>query len=1409
MTAAETVQSKCDQLCSRGWIVTRYLGELAVGEVFNVCIKVTKMDTQHHGWAEVVKRMVPEQVYMVCGAKMLMKDGVTYLRVPGSTETTATILLPTREDNVVGVAAMFCGGISGWSRAALQLPAFPVVRLDHDGMAISTVLLNEPAEILFKEGVDQERFTLFWGEAIDLRWLQSFHDANVEVVCASPPCSAWGNHGSNGGFKDIMGTASWWQMVMIARLTQRRAFVVEASVAFAAHEDASTFDDVMRWAGYVVVWKGTLVDADKMVAAERTRYCMVYWNSADYPSAGLPFHMLNIGDRPKVPFAEAMWKNMPPEVWQATQIKPEQMAKITSRELLPIHQRRLPGSALHLRVVNPTKPLPGIPSAYHRVLDMPWPTLMKRGMYLPLVVKQGNLRLLNMWEVLKAIGLHGEMILPEPQDDATTLLAQALPPALALQVLGAVLAHRHEAFVSDDQLLRYLEAGLREFKKGWVDFDLLEQYGRNGWATLVMQGAEAERGPNGRLNSRLQGLQLQLDAMMRRNNSRHPPYLPESVRTTYEDMERDETREATEHRLFQVNHGYAGISINEDDPVQTIRQHVAEYMQVEANFLAVAKVNNKVGGMDRWIIAGEMTANLFDHALVLLDAGIPQAQWLPSELLLGDLTYYFQHGANPDVVELTGTWFFPGRCPWTRGTTSDSVGSATVRMKPGKNWMSLTRWKQTRMAPCHRPVLALRGQRAVLEMDMTRKHLLDLLRTLLGHPPRRQILSHQLCRRLPLRIQHLTRLTTAGSVACPFPMSWCQPSDQEHWSRRTWRRYCKQPTPATTNYASIQPPVASLAIYLTFQGRLMAVGQDDPRTLEQILLDEWGVPLNTTYFLLNGKVMGPEATCSCVPLGATVVAGGRLTGGTGNYGQKLRALLANKGVPDDQLDDRVKEIKKHIGDAGIRDAYSSFDPWMRLKSICPIRMIRESENKAKPKAKDIQKEPQNDELQSNDPWASALRERGSWKIDTAFFAKEDGSTPAFLDKVSHGSSGIALITEREAELLLQNQAQMSDNELAVVIIGARLQSNSRFTVVDVEIPCKCKDEARILVRAQLINLGAKRITLAGEDKKVTVGELDSAVLTCELVKAETFQREEICDGHIKYLRKQAETCFMMMRVKREAKDLLLRTITPGVYFSPKTEDGLPDPAYKVIWMPDSPLDDVVIKANSEPTAVGLVRNKGGVGIRVKTEDFIKAKQRWQPLWKPLPDTPYDLQIAKYFDLQNMPVSSSKAEVQAFLNNVKWPAIALRQTKPRSWIVGEAPGFMAVDSEASAALEDRLQKRMDQLHQEQVATTNMLREDFKNFQTQVTMQQQRQEQVNNQLQGSVAELAGSITSQLGQHMSQITAALSNQRNDLNSDIRTSQHNLNEDLMSEVRQQMASLRKRTPSPPKDGPAKQPKQ
>ena len=260
------------------------------------------------------------------------------------------------------------------------------------------------------------------------------------------------------------------------------------------------------------------------------------------------------------------------------------------------------------------------------------------------------------------------------------------------------------------------------------------------------------------------------------------------------------------------------------------------------------------------------------------------------------------------------------------------------------------------------------------------------------------------------------------------------------------------------------------------------------------------------------------------------------------------------------------------------------------------------------------------------------------------------------EKVTHGAKGIAFVNEREAELLTQSQELMSDYELAALVIGSHIQNPGRFSIKDIETPCRNKDNDRILVKAQLLNLGAKKISLQDEGSILTVDEIDAVVIACEAINEEMDEWDTFQEGPIKYLKKHipsleqgiigtwarrfflknkqtsdakgAQSCYFLMRVKRELVETVLKVVIPGMYFSPRNETGALDPDFKVIWFNDLPLQETILKANMEPQAFGVVRNKGGHGIRVKSQDFMKLKQKWQPAWKPMENAPYNLQIKK-------------------------------------------------------------------------------------------------------------------------------------------------------------------------------------
>ena len=93
---------------------------------------------------------------------------------------------------------------------------------------------------------------------------------------------------------------------------------------------------------------------------------------------------------------------------------------------------------------------------------------------------------------------------------------------------------------------------------------------------------------------------------------------------------------------------------------------------------------------------------------------------------------------------------------------------------------------------------------------------------------------------------------------------------------------------------------------------------------------------------------------------------------------------------------------------------------------------------------------------------------------------------------------------------------------------------------------------------------------------------------------------------------------------------------------------------------------------------------------------------------------------------------------------------------------------------------------------------ILKEDILNLKEVVRARQEQQDKVNQGLQQGIQNLNDTLSNQFNQHMAQITAVIPGQKNEFTAELKSSQGSLREELMGDLRQQMATMRKRTPSP-----------
>ncbi|CAE7270862.1 unnamed protein product, partial [Symbiodinium microadriaticum] len=1418
--ATATVARKLEVLCSRGFVTCYEVAQTEGADELNVAVRVKEMETSHHGTVEVVHLQLQNvmseglearqprttgetlrfdstgfsgkvqtgQVYMLVGARIKKDLGRRQCIVfPDFQECRASILLPSRTDAITTMVELFSGGMSSWAVASKFLPMEVAMRIDNDGLSVSNLILNDPEAILFSGIGDQATFNVFWGDPMDLRWLAGVHEKNIEIICASPPVYPFlaDGDGLAGGKKAL----SWWQMFLLLRLTQRRVFILETLPRAAHHEDMKLIMDILRWCGYRCVWKG-FIGASQHAAVERNRYCLIFWNTADHPAAGAFFKMVKVPSQNPMACHGSMWSNMPDEVEENLTIQGANFTKITSRDLLPQWQRRLPGSAFDIRLVDQSVPLPMVPSNYGSALDLPWYILQKKGLYLPVMpVGRYGARLISKWETLRCFGFPHRTILPGFEEDAYLVLADSLTPSQALYILVSVLGHRSEDPMGNDEMARFFLEGIQEIRDGWPSFDDVEPFDFEGWSILVPKGDQAERSIHGKLRNRLIAKKVQLDSLLFRRSQGQTLTLPEQTRVIYEDLKsEDEDEEGELYKLYHVTGGSSWITLRNTERSMEVHRQVAEFLAMPPEDMALAKMSQPTQDTENWILAGEIPVR-YDVVLVLVDTALPEAHWLPTQLHWQNLrlTWSPHHSGEPDVITLNGKIISTWPAVLTSGDFLVLRWDGHSEAENANDLDIFKKFDEDQNGGDHHPTTPATADTlpATIPFDTS----LDDTPAPMG-----------------------TREEGSSAPDRGTPDGPCE----ERGYDKEMQAALHEDIPPTICYGPTRPTTIRHAIYVEFQGQLLPCNNGDPRTLEQVVQDEWGPPPGSVYFLLQGRWIGAGTTCSRIPTGQVVRVRGKLCGGTHGAMNKLHGLLKQKGVPEELLDERVEEIKNQIGERGIKDAYASFDPWSQLKASCSTRLVKEMESRHKPKAKMVQND--DDPLQTNDPWTAALRERNQWTLEASFFKTESGAHPTAITKITHGASGVALVTEREAELLLQNQEHMSEDELAALVIGTNFQMAGRFPIQEVEIPCRNQEDRRVLIKAQMINLGKKQISLHGEDKKIKVDELDGIILAAEIIKKEVPQWEDVVDGPLKYIKKQiptlneatfaswgrkfflqgkptqdaknAESCFILLRIKRDYRDATLRVMIPGVYIAPRSADNGADPSFKVVWFADRPTSELAVLANSEPQAFGLVRSRSGYGIRVKADDYSRLKQKWQPSWQPLADTPYHLMMNMYFEVQNLPLSCSKVEVQKFLNQISWKSLAIRQVQPRILNL------------------DRIQKRMDQMHAEQKSAHAILKEDFKAFQETVQVQNSKQEAVNLKLQQGLSDITSAIASQLNQNAVMITSALQQNRQEINQDIKSAQISLKEELMGEVKDQMSHLRKRTPSPQRSGELEEPK-
>ena len=300
---------------------------------------------------------------------------------------------------------------------------------------------------------------------------------------------------------------------------------------------------------------------------------------------------------------------------------------------------------------------------------------------------------------------------------------------------------------------------------------------------------------------------------------------------------------------------------------------------------------------------------------------------------------------------------------------------------------------------------------------------------------------------------------------------------------------------------SNQPPDHGEAILFSFISGWRRVPRNPCRQIAQILKDEWGVSAQDCVILVNGRHVSHNMMTNALPRGIPVRITSRLKGGGQQHLKKLRELLCSKGVPhQEEVASRASEVVAAIGEGSLPEVFNCFDSWQALKSKCQgkMRIIKQSEMRP---ARQKRRDDEEDTLQTQDPWAEALQHR-QLRPEASFFMTTAGDNPPILQTVTRGCTGLAVVDENEGQLLAKAEADMSHDELSVIVLGEPSLAEARRPSRVIEFPALDAQGNRLLIKGTLIDLGASPMRVVGEESKLEMRVISSSCIACEVHRAE-------------------------------------------------------------------------------------------------------------------------------------------------------------------------------------------------------------------------------------------------------------------------------------------------------------------
>ena len=456
--------------------------------------------------------------------------------------------------------------------------------------------------------------------------------------------------------------------------------------------------------------------------------------------------------------------------------------------------------------------------------------------------------------------------------------------------------------------------------------------------------------------------------------------------------------------------------------------------------------------------------------------------------------------------------------------------------------------------------------------------------------------------------------------------------------------------------------------------------------------------------LQNLKDQNPHATASTMMLAIVP----ELSGGGPTKTQwdvqiknQLASALLPLGIPVEQIAPMSEAFLHSVGRPKIQQILkqsSSKEQRQQLQEIAEkagfsIAVFQKNYSKPAPLLKKPRADQVRQELQDMD--------FDGIQLEPGFFYDDQQDAIRQIDRMIPKTSGIMIAKQQHIQDWLTSSSTISPDPLGAFVIGTQQVDTSLQQQV-VLVPARTKKGQPLLLSGTLVQFGERTVlyspqheqdgfTCEAETQVVSLtawkdelsGEAWTDLLKRPLI---TLQHAFTDQGPIAPFlsawgvsyqsrgkpseKSQADSVQIHASLpKSKLPDLLRKSGTQGIYATPKSQNGLPDQEWKIIWL-QCPVRtpgtrEEALRLLSKLThPYGLVRNKTAYGIRVHSQQY---EESWATL---KPDEPVPATVANktIYKVTPLPFGCPPDSVKQWLKHIGWEAILIRPVGPKSWLI---------------------------------------------------------------------------------------------------------------------------------------------